>query len=369
MKHLHEFRNSDLIKKLLYLIKELKPDPCKIMEVCGGQTHSILKYGLNHWLPHQIELIHGPGCPVCVTPINIIDRAIELSLHPEVIFCTFGDMMRVPGTESDLHHAKARGGDIRLIYSPTECFDLAKAYPHKEIILFAIGFETTAPIHAAVVKKAKLENIKNFSLLVSHVLVPPALDFILSDKNHHIDALLAAGHVCSIMGLQEYLLLSQKFKLPIVATGFEPVDLLQGIYMALFQKKHGTIKTQNQYSRSVPFSGNHTAQALLKEVFQITDQEWRGIGVIPHSALKLNCSYEEFDSFRKFPIKNQTTLNTPSECISGQVMRGIKKPIECPHFGKTCQPSHPLGAPMVSSEGVCANYYLYHPREDLKNAF
>ncbi len=358
MKYLTEFRNGEIAQRMAREIHQVTTRPWKIMEVCGGQTHSIIKNGIDQMLPAGIEMVHGPGCPVCVTPLELIDKALAIAAQPGVIFCSFGDMLRVPGTEGDLFQVKGRGGDVRVVYSPLDAVELAVKNPDKQVVFFGVGFETTAPANAMSVHLAKRRGLKNFSLLVSHVLVPPAIEAILSAPEQQINGFLAAGHVCSVMGYWEYPPLAEKFKVPIVVTGFEPLDLLDGIRRAVIQLEAGRHEVENAYSRVVTFEGNRAAQKLLSEVFEVTDRAWRGIGVIPKSGWKLNAEYREFDAELRFKITGIHTQESPL-CHSGEVLRGAIKPAECPAFGKECTPRHPLGATMVSSEGACAAYYNY----------
>jgi hydrogenase expression/formation protein HypD len=358
MKYINEYRDEKTALNLKEAIAATVTQPWTIMEICGGQTHSIVKYGIDQLLPPEITLIHGPGCPVCVTPIEIIDLAIFLASNPEVIFCSFGDMMRVPGTQKDLLSVKASSGDVRLVYSPLDCLKIAQDNPTKQVVFFAVGFETTAPATAMSVFQAKQLGLDNFSLLVSHVLVPPAIEAILSSPNCLVNGFLAAGHVCSVMGYSEYDPLVEKYKIPIVVTGFEPIDILQGIYLCLQQLEHKTAKCENQYTRSVTKTGNQTAQKMIQEVFTIIPRNWRGIGEIPQSGLGLRPEYSKFDAISKFNLTLSTTPET-TECISGEIMQGLKKPHDCKAFATRCTPNHPLGAPMVSSEGACAAYFRY----------
>ncbi len=357
MKHLNEYRNLKATESYLKKIGQVVTRNWKIMEICGGQTHGFVKNGLLEMLPPQIQMIHGPGCPVCVTPLNLIDKAIEL-LERGVIVCSFGDMIRVPGSKKSLLETKSKGGDLRILYSPLEAVTIAKENPDKEVVFFAVGFETTAPANALSVLHAQKEGIKNFSLLVSHVLVPPAMEAILDDEFSSIDAFLGAGHVCAIMGYEEYEPLSRKYKIPIVITGFEPLDLVQGIYLAVCQLENGETKVENQYARVVHREGNLPARKIIEQVFEVTDRNWRGIGLIPQSGYKLRAEFIDFDAEKKFNVQE---INSPenTKCIAGEVLRGIKKPNECPEFGKGCHPKNPLGAPMVSSEGACAAYYHF----------
>ncbi len=328
------------------------------MEICGGQTHTIVKSGLESLLPKEISLVHGPGCPVCVTPLEMIDKAVAIASQPEVIFTSFGDMMRVPGSQSDLLSVKAKGGSVRMVYSPLDAVKIAQQNPEKKIVFFAVGFETTAPANAMSVWQAKKLGLKNFSILCSHVLVPPAMEAILSSSENHVQAFLAAGHVCTVMGYEEYIPLAKKYSVPIVVTGFEPVDILQGISMAVKQLEEGRVEVENQYSRSVQREGNRAAQKLISEVFETTDRAWRGIGEIPLSGYRLREEYAEFDAEKIFDVE---TIHAQESalCIAGIILRGLKKPHECSVFGTECTPEHPVGAPMVSSEGACAAYYHY----------
>ena len=358
MKYLNEYRNKKAIEKLAYEIKKITTKPWTIMEVCGGQTHSIVKYGLQSFLPEGLELVHGPGCPVCVTSLEMIDSAIVIASKKNVIFCSFGDMLRVPGSEKDLLKIKAEGGDIRIVYSPLDALKIARDNPQKEVVFLAVGFETTAPANAMTIFQAKQSNIKNFSILVSHFLVPPAINSVCSSSQSRIQAFLAAGHVCTIMGYQEYFSLAEKYCVPIVITGFEPIDIMEGIYMCVSQLENGNFDVQNQYARSVKSNGNINAQMMIDQVFELTEQRWRGLGEIAQSGLKLRKEYYEFDARKKFSVKAETLLSD-NGCISGEIMQGLKRPKECVHFGKACIPESPLGAPMVSSEGPCAAYYRY----------
>jgi len=339
-------------------IHQIATKPWKIMEVCGGQTHSIIRNGIDQMLPAGIEMIHGPGCPVCVTPLELIDKALAIAAQPGVIFCSFGDMLRVPGTDADLFQVKGQGGDVRVVYSPLDAVELAAKNPDRQVVFFGVGFETTAPANAMSVHLAKRRGLKNFSLLVSHVLVPPAIAAIMSAPGNKVQAFLAAGHVCSVMGYWEYPPLAEKFGIPIVVTGFEPLDLLDGIRRAVVQLEAGRHEVENAYSRVVTFEGNLPAQKLLGEVFEVTDRAWRGIGVIPQSGWRLSEPYREFDAEERFHISGIHTEESPL-CRAGDVLRGAIKPAECGAFGKECTPRHPLGATMVSSEGACAAYFNY----------
>ena len=358
MKYLTEYRDPELVRQYLEQIHQVTTRPWKIMEICGGQTHSLVKNGILDMLPEKITMVHGPGCPVCVTPVSIIDEAIWLSKQPNVIICSFGDMLRVPGSHKSLLEAKAEGADVRILYSPLEAVQLAKQNPDKEVVFFAVGFETTAPANALSIVHADKSGVTNYSILASHVLVPPAMEAILGDPENQIDAFLAAGHVCTIMGTEEYYPVVEKYKTPVVITGFEPVDLLQGILMAVQQLEKGEYKLENQYTRYVQREGNRMAIQTMEEVFEVSDRMWRGIGTIPQSGYEVNDRYKQYNARVKFRIDIPTALENPS-CISGDIMKGLKKPFQCPNFGTHCKPEHPLGAPMVSSEGACAAYYHY----------
>jgi len=358
MKYLDEYRDGDVARSLLDEIRRVQQRPWVLMEVCGGQTHSIVKFGIDDLLPEGIELVHGPGCPVCVTPLELIDKAHAIASRPDVIFCSFGDMLRVPGSECDLLTVKSRGADVRVVYSPLECLKIARNHPDKQVVFFAIGFETTAPANAMLVWRAKQEGIGNVSVLVSHVLVPPALEAILDSPWNRVQGFLGPGHVCAIMGYREYEAISARYKVPIVVTGFEPVDLLEGVLMAVKQLEAGRSEVENQYARAVTREGNEAAQKLVFSVFEVCARKWRGVGPIPHSGYRLREEFRSFDAERRFEVEAIDTQE-PSVCISGEVLRGIRKPHDCPAFGNECTPAHPLGATMVSSEGACAAYYLY----------
>jgi hydrogenase expression/formation protein HypD len=358
MKHLSEYRDVELVNELVNDIKAITTRPWTIMEVCGGQTHSLVKNGILQMLPKEITMVHGPGCPVCVTPISIIDEAVMLSKKPEVILCSFGDMLRVPGSEKSLLEAKAEGADIRIDYSPLDAVKLAKENPEREVIFFAVGFETTAPANALSVVQADKSGITNYSILASHVLVPPAMEAILSDPETTVNAFLAAGHVCTIMGIDEYFPIAEKYKVPIVVTGFEPVDLLQGIYMAVKQLEEGVARVENQYARVVQREGNGFAKDMIDQVFEVSDRDWRGIGTIPSSGWEVSKRYQRYNARKKFTLQPMEEKENKN-CIAGEIMKGKKKPFDCPLFGKACNPEHPQGAPMVSSEGSCAAYYHY----------
>jgi hydrogenase expression/formation protein HypD len=363
MKYMDEYRDSGAAEAYARTIRKLTTKPWTIMEICGGQTHSIVKYGIDELLPKEITLVHGPGCPVCVTPLELIDKAMMIASRPDVIFCSFGDMLRVPGSECDLFAVKARGGNIKILYSPMDCIKLAEQNPDKQVVFFAVGFETTAPAHAMAVFEAKRRGIKNFSVLVSHVLVPPAMEAILSSPECRVQGFLAAGHVCTIMGIEEYFPVAEKYKVPIVVTGFEPLDILQGIAMCVAQLEQGRTDVENQYTRSVRDGGNRPAQDLIKKVFSVVDRKWRGIGTIGRSGLSLSPEYAEFDAEARFGVEAYTAEESPV-CISGLIMQGLRKPSDCSAFGKTCNPEKPLGAPMVSSEGACAAYFRYRRHDE-----
>jgi len=356
-----EYRDPELAKAYLEEIKKTVTQPWSIMEVCGGQTHSLVKNGIIDMLPKEVTMIHGPGCPVCVTPLNIIDKAIHLALKDNVILCSFGDMLRVPGSGKNLLEAKAEGADVRILYSPLEAVKIAEDNPNKEVVFFAVGFETTAPANALSVIHAHRKGLKNYSILASHVLVPPAIKAVMDDEESKIDGFLAAGHVCTIMGNAEYHPLSEKYKVPIVVTGFEPLDVLQGILMVIRQLEKHKSKVENQYSRIVKEEGNPEAQKMIHTIFEVKNQIWRGIGEIPNSGYQVRPEYADYDANKKFSIQIKEAPENP-ECISGQIMKGLKKPFECSQFGKKCKPTSPLGAPMVSSEGACAAYYHFSGR-------
>jgi len=358
MKFVNEYRDQEASERYSQMIHDITTKEWNIMEVCGGQTHAIVKFGIDELLPKQINLIHGPGCPVCVTSLELIDKSIEIASRKDVIFCSFGDMLRVPGSKKDLLSVKADGGDVRMLYSPLDALKIAKDNPDKEVVFFAVGFETTSPANAMAVYQAKEQNIKNFSILVSHVLVPPAMEAILSSKQNRVQGFLAAGHVCTVMGYNEYYPLTKKYKVPIVVTGFEPLDILQGIYLCVKQLEEGKAEVENQYVRAVQRDGNLKAQEIINRVFKIGTRKWRGIGEIPDSGLVLQDEYIHYDASTKFGLA-ELVVEEPKECISGLVLQGIKKPNECAAFGTLCTPERPLGATMVSSEGACAAYYRY----------
>jgi hydrogenase expression/formation protein HypD len=359
VKYLDEYRDPAAARQWMKAIAGLVTRPWTLMEVCGGQTHSILKYGLDELLPPGVNLLHGPGCPVCVTPLEKIDRAIALASRPDVIFCSFGDMLRVPGTDRDLLSVKAAGGDVRIVYSPLDALTIARQHPDREVVFFAVGFETTAPGNAMAVYQARQGGVGNFSILVSHVLVPPALEAILSSPSCKVQGFLAAGHVCAVMGYTEYTPISARYHVPIVVTGFEPLDLLQGIHMCLAQLEEGRAEVENQYARVVTEQGNRPAQAIVGQVFEVVDRAWRGIGEIGGSGLGLRQEYRAFDAESRFDLSSVGPRPEPAECASGLVLQGLIKPNECAAFGTRCTPEHPLGATMVSSEGACAAYYRH----------
>ena len=363
MKFLSEYRDQKAAEQLAGAIRQKVTRPWTIMEICGGQTHTIVKSGLEDLLPKEISLVHGPGCPVCVTPIELIDKAVAIAKRPDVIFCSFGDMLRVPGSTKSLFDVKAEGADVRIVYSPLDALKLAKANPGKQVVFFAVGFETTAPANAMAAWQADHDGIENFSLLVSHVLVPPAMEALLSSESCVVQGFLAAGHVCTIMGFEEYFPIAAKYEVPIVVTGFEPLDILDGILMTVAQLEEGRHEVENQYSRAVKREGNRPAQKTIAEVFEITPREWRGLGEIPASGFQLRGRFQKYDANRRFPFSGEPAHESP-ECISGLILQGIKKPHECPAFAVKCTPENPLGAPMVSSEGACAAYYHYGRRQN-----
>ncbi len=358
MKYVDEYRDEALCRRFADIITKTQTLPWRIMEVCGGQTHAIVKFGIDKLLPPGLSLLHGPGCPVCVTPVEMLDRAIAVASRPEVIFCSFGDMLRVPGSERDLFAAKSAGADVRMVYSPLDALQIAEKNPERQVVFFAVGFETTAPAHAMAVKEAFRRGVGNFSLLVSHVLVPPALEALLASSECRVDAFLAAGHVCAIMGMDEYRPIAERYRVPIVVTGFEPADILQGIAMCVAQLEEGRAEVENQYTRAVREHGNETAKRVVAEVFQVVPRKWRGIGDIPQSGLGLRSTYAAFDAEKRFSVEH-VVADESVECKSGLVLQGILKPSDCPAFGIRCTPEKPLGATMVSSEGACAAYYRY----------
>jgi hydrogenase expression/formation protein HypD len=359
MKYIDEYRDPARVKALLDEIAATVTRPWTLMEICGGQTHAFLHHGLDDMLPKEIELVHGPGCPVCVTPLEQIDRGIAIASRPEVIFTSYGDMLRVPGSSRDLFSVRAAGGDVRVVYSPLEAVQLAEANPEKQVVFFAIGFETTAPANAMAIVQAKHKGLKNFSVLVSHVCVPPAMEAILGSKSNRVQAFLAAGHVCAVMGTWEYPPIAEKYHVPLVVTGFEPVDLLRGVLCAVRQLEAGKAEVENAYERTVNVKGNEPAQKVINTVFQPVDRKWRGIGTIPMSGWGLRPEFEEFNAETRFAV-GEIVAQESALCIAGEILQGLKKPMQCPAYGKQCTPQSPLGAPMVSAEGACAAYYRYH---------
>jgi len=358
MKYLDEYRDEAVAGKLVNELRRVVTKPWVLMEVCGGQTHTIVKYGIDHLLPDEVELVHGPGCPVCVTSLEMIDKAHAIAQQPNVIFCSFGDMLRVPGSKVDLLVLKSRGADVRVVYSPIDSLKIARANPNKKVVFFAIGFETTAPANAMAVWQAEKQGITNFSVLVSHVLVPPAMAAILESPINRVQGFLGPGHVCTVMGYQEYEPIAARYRVPIVITGFEPLDILEGVLMTVRQLEVGTADVQNEYPRVVKREGNRPAQDLVNSVFEVCDRKWRGVGSIPKSGYKLRSEFREHDAERLFEVEAIDTEES-SICISGLVLKGVKKPHDCPAFGKECTPHRPLGATMVSAEGACAAYYAY----------
>jgi hydrogenase expression/formation protein HypD len=358
VKFVDEYRDPQAAENYAKAIHRLVTRPWTIMEICGGQTHAIVRFGVDQLLPEEITLVHGPGCPVCVTPLELIEKALEIAATPGVIFCSFGDMLRVPGKSQDLLAVKAQGGDIRIVYSPLDALKIARDNPQRQVVFFAVGFETTAPANAMAVYQAALQKVDNFSILVSHVLVPPAMEAILSSPTNRVQGFLAAGHVCAVMGFSEYEPIAQKYKVPIVVTGFEPLDILQGILMTVQQLEEGRFEVENQYRRAVNRAGNQPAIALIRRVFEIVPRKWRGVGEIPASGLGLKSEYAALDAEKRFGLAERS-IDEPSVCISGQILQGIRKPHECPAFATACTPEHPLGATMVSTEGACAAYYRY----------
>ena len=358
MRYTEEFSDPELARRLLDDIHATATRPWAMMEVCGGQTHSIIRHGIDQLLPQGLELIHGPGCPVCVTPLEMIDKALAIAALPDVVFCSFGDMLRVPGTDRDLFRIKSAGGDVRVVYSPLDALTIARENPGREVVFFGVGFETTAPANAMTVHQARRLGVRNFSLLVSHVRVPPAIEAIMGSPDCRVQAFLAAGHVCSVMGVAEYPQLAERYKVPIVVTGFEPLDILEGIRRTVHQLERGEHRVDNAYPRAVRDTGNPAALTMLREVFEVTDRTWRGIGTIPASGWRLSPAYREYDAEYRFQVTDVRTEESAA-CRSGEVLQGLIKPHECAAFGTTCTPRSPLGATMVSSEGACAAYYLY----------
>jgi hydrogenase expression/formation protein HypD len=358
MKYLDEYRNKEVASKIVEELRRVQTKPWVIMEVCGGQTHSIVKNGIDYLLPRGIELVHGPGCPVCVTPLEMIDKAHAIARRADVIFCSFGDMLRVPGSDGDLFSIQSRGGNVRVVYSPLDCLKIARANPSKQVVFFAIGFETTAPANAMLAWQAKAEGLRNLSLLVSHVLVPPAIEAILSSPQNRVQGFLGPGHVCTVVGYEEYEPLAARFGVPIVVTGFEPLDILEGVLMVVRQLEQGRAEVENQYSRVLGRAGNAAAQKLIGKVFRVSNRKWRGVGTIPQSGFELSAEFRDLDAESRFNVEAIDTAE-PAICIAGEILQGIKKPHDCPAFGTECDPQHPLGATMVSSEGACAAYYAY----------
>ncbi len=361
MKYVDEFRDPVAVRRWADALARKTSRPWSIMEICGGQTHNIIKFGIDGLLPESIQLIHGPGCPVCVTPVAMIDAAVRLASQPKTILCSFGDMMRVPGSTDSLLTARAGGADVRVIYSPHDAVEIAASNPEQEVVFFAVGFETTAPANAAAVAEAMRRNLNNFSMIVSHVLVKPAIETILSAPDCIVQGFLTAGHVCSITGYEDYFELANKFLVPMVVTGFEPIDILQGVYLCIEQLESGTTEVVNQYQRSVKPQGNLAARALINDIFEVCDREWRGIGLIPKSGYRLRPHLSRFDALARSGMDEAHGKEDPA-CLAGQVLQGKLKPTDCPAFGVRCRPETPLGAPMVSNEGACAAYYLYKQR-------
>ncbi len=361
MRFVDEYRSEEEAGKFVKALEGLVTRPWTLMEICGGQTHTIMKSGIDRLIPTEVNMVHGPGCPVCVTPVELIDKALEIARRPEVLFTSFGDMLRVPGSAADLLSVKAEGGDVRMVYSPLDALKLAERHPDREVVFFAVGFETTAPANAMAVWRASELGVRNFSILCSHVLVPPAMEAILAAPDNLVQGFLAAGHVCSVMGYWEYEPIAEKHHIPIVVTGFEPLDLLQGIHMTVKALEEGRWGVENQYVRSVRREGLEPAQRLMAKVFRIVDRAWRGIGVIPASGFGLRPEYQDFDAERRFSVQGITARESP-ECIAGEILKGLRKPHECSAFGTRCTPERPLGAPMVSSEGACAAYFHYGHR-------
>jgi hydrogenase expression/formation protein HypD len=358
MKHQNEYRDAHLVDGLVAEIRRTVTQPWVLMEICGGQTHAIMRYGLDQLLPREIELVHGPGCPVCVTSLELIDKALAIAAMPGVIFTSYGDMLRVPGSHKDLFSVRAAGGDVRVVYSPLDAVRIAQQNPDKQVVFFAIGFETTAPANVMSVLQAKALGLKNYSILVSHVRVPPAMHAILGSPNNRVQAFLAAGHVCAVMGYWEYPTIAEQYHSPIVVTGFEPLDILQGIFLAVRQLENGQYTVENAYPRTVSYEGNRPAQSVIDQVFETCDRKWRGIGMIPASGWRLRQEYAAFDAEQRFAVDDIQPAESPL-CIAGLILQGLKRPPECTAFGTVCTPENPLGATMVSSEGACAAYYKY----------
>jgi hydrogenase expression/formation protein HypD len=358
MKYIDEYRDAKIARALVAEISRKATRPWVLMEICGGQTHTLMRYGIDELLPGGVEMVHGPGCPVCVTPLETIDKAIEIASRENTTLVSYGDMLRVPGSRTDLFHVKAEGGDVRVVYSPMESVKVARENPDRRVVFFGVGFETTAPANAMAVWQARRERLKNFSMLVSHVLVPPAIRLLLSSPHNRVQGFIAPGHVCTVVGYRDYEDLARDFHVPIVVGGFEPIDLLEAISMLVTQLEQGRAEVENQYVRSVSYEGNLPAQRIMEQVFDVCDRKWRGVGAIPQSGYRLRSEFAEFDADRLFGLE-QMTAEEPAECISAQVLQGLKKPVECPAFATRCTPGSPLGAPMVSSEGACAAYYHY----------
>jgi hydrogenase expression/formation protein HypD len=367
MKYLEEYRDPAVAAGLLREIRRVVTRPWVLMEVCGGQTHSIVRYGVDRLLPDTVELVHGPGCPVCVTALETIDKAHAIAALPDVIFTSFGDMLRVPGSRGDLLSLRGRGADVRVVYAPLDAVTIAQQNPDKRVVFFGIGFETTAPANAVALVQARRLGVKNFSMLASHVLVPPAIAAIMQSEGNRVQAFLGPGHVCAVVGFEDYEALAVRHHVPIVVSGFEPVDLLEGILMAVRQLEEGRAEVENQYTRTVVREGNPAARALLTEVFEVTDRQWRGVGAIPQSGYRIRDTYREHDAERLFAVDGIATAESTT-CISGMVLRGLKKPADCPAFGTTCTPRSPLGATMVSAEGACAAYFQYGRRPQAQSA-
>ena len=365
MKYLDEYRDEKIAHALAQEIRQRVTRPWVLMEICGGQTHTIMRYGIDELLPKTVELVHGPGCPVCVTPLETIDKALELAACPDVTVVSYGDMLRVPGSSSDLFHAKANGSDVRVVYSPLEALKIARTNPSRKVVFLAIGFETTAPPNAMAVWQAQREGLNNFLVLASHVLVPPAIRLLLGSPDNRVQGFIAPGHVCTVVGYRQYEELVREFRVPIVVGGFEPVDLLEAILMLVLQLERGQALTENQYVRSVTRDGNITAQQIVETVFEVCDQKWRGIGTIPQSGLRIRPEFSAHDAERIFGM-SKIEVEEPAECISAQVLKGLKKPPDCPVFANRCTPENPLGAPMVSAEGACAAYYRYRRHKVLQ---
>lgn len=358
LKYVSEYRDAAAVQRVMREIRSTVTRPWTLMEICGGQTHAIVRYGLDQLLPPEIELVHGPGCPVCVTPLELIDKALAIAARPDVIFCSYGDMLRVPGSGRDLFAVKAAGGDVRVVYSPLDAVDIARANPDRQVVFFAIGFETTAPANVMSILHARAQGLTNYSLLVSHVRVPPAMDAILSDPSCRVQGFLLAGHVCTVMGYHEYPPLLEKYRVPMAITGFEPLDIARGILETVRLLEAGQVEIANAYSRAVTYEGNRKAQKVIEEVFEDCDRKWRGIGTIPLSGWRLRPAFDAFNAEARFDVGSLSAQESPL-CIAGQVLQGLRKPRDCPAFGTECVPERPLGATMVSSEGACAAYYRY----------